>query len=40
MKNFARPSIQFTPKHPIPAALVKKIVKARIEENMSKYNKK
>ena len=33
-------SIQFTPKRPLPAALVAKIVKARLSENDQRSNKK
>ncbi len=31
-------TIHFTPGKPLPVALVKKLVKARIEENAAKYN--
>ena len=36
----AKGTIRFTPEHPLPAMLVRKIVKARIAENEAKTKKK
>ncbi len=42
LKDFktGKGTIQFQPNHPIPAALIKRIVKDRIEENRKRANRK
>ncbi len=38
--NVSGATIHFTPEKPLPVALVKKLVKARIEEDAARYNLK